>query len=227
MEEDIPCANFLYWRALRATTAATLWVPTVLKVLSVFVRTDAGNHCGWPLSTSFFSTCFRRFRLFGFFRNRLWGQMLRKSILCCPGGSERAFGGILVYLLRHDNVQRSLGDTKVARWLGDTVVAWPFGNTKVARPTGNTKTERSETQSGQFRDHFSETLREVAHFGKMLVKVILDLSVIFFISCVRTMFGWIYTKHQLYVVMTTSVSAARRGISAKWRGSCRALPQIP
>ena len=38
--------DVLIERALRATTAATLWVPTVLKVLSVFVRTDACDHCG-------------------------------------------------------------------------------------------------------------------------------------------------------------------------------------
>ena len=38
----------------------------------------------------FFSTCFRRFRLLRFFRKRLLGQMLRKSILGCPRESGRA-----------------------------------------------------------------------------------------------------------------------------------------
>ena len=68
-------------RALRATTAATLWVPTVVKVLSVFERpmrvTTVDDHC-----RLFFSTLFRRLRIFRFFPKNVIG----------PEASEKHFG---------------------------------------------------------------------------------------------------------------------------------------
>ena len=75
-----------YWRALRATTAATLWGSDRCERTFGFWAADASDHRGWPLST-FFSTSFRR--------SKFLGQMLRKSILGRPGGSGGGPGDVL------------------------------------------------------------------------------------------------------------------------------------